>query len=60
MVPVSHDDLVDIKGNQEEWCNEEGINAYLTIHRQQEGWDGHVGFVPTYLNELNRSRQNRS
>ena len=24
------------------------VNVYLTIDREQEGWDGHVGFVPTY------------
>ena len=27
-------------------------NVYLTIDRPQEGWDGHVGFVPAYLKEL--------
>ena len=30
----------------------EGVNVYLTIDREQEGWDGHVGFVPAYLKEL--------
>ncbi len=30
----------------------EGVNVYLTIDREQEGWDGHVGFVPTYLKEI--------
>ena len=25
---------------------------YLTIDRPQEGWDGHVGFVPAYVKEL--------
>ena len=30
----------------------EGVNVYLTIDREQEGWDGHVGFVPAYLEEL--------
>ena len=29
-----------------------GVNVYLTIDREQEGWDGHVGFVPSYLKEL--------
>ena len=24
----------------------------LTIDREQEGWDGHVGFVPNYVKEL--------
>ena len=27
-------------------------SGYLTIDRPQEGWDGHVGFVPAYLKEL--------
>ena len=31
---------------------EPGNNVYLTIDREQEGWDGHVGFVPTYLKEI--------
>ena len=33
-------------------CKEAGINVYLTIDRPQEGWDGHVGFVPNYVTEL--------
>ena len=28
---------------------------HLTIDREQEGWDGHVGFVPAYLKELELS-----
>ena len=39
----SKDDLVQLKEIQ---------NVYLTIDREQEGWDGHVGFVPAYLKEL--------
>ncbi len=49
----SMDDLVDIKEMQEEWVNDPGVDVYLTIDREQEGWDGHVGFVPSYLKELN-------
>lgn len=49
----SMDDLVDIKEMQEEWVNDEGVDVYLTIDREQEGWNGHVGFVPSYLKELN-------
>ena len=30
----------------------QGVNVYLTIDREQEGWDGHVGFVPSYLKEI--------
>ena len=48
----SKDDLVDYKEIIDEWCNEEGINVHLTIDREQEGWDGHVGFVPSYLKEI--------
>ena len=32
--------------------NAKDVNVYLTIDREQEGWDGHVGFVPTYLKEI--------
>ena len=32
--------------------NTEGINVHLTIDREQEGWNGNVGFVPSYLKEL--------
>ena len=49
----SADDLVDYKEIIDEWCNEEGINVHLTIDREQEGWNGHVGFVPNYVKELN-------
>ena len=48
----SMDDLVDYKEILDEWCKEDGINVYLTIDREQEGWNGHVGFVPNYVKEL--------
>lgn len=48
----SMDDLVDYKEIINEWCKEDGIDVHLTIDREQEGWDGHVGFVPTYVEEL--------
>jgi len=48
----SKDDLVDYKEIIDEWCKDEGINVHLTIDREQEGWDGHVGFVPNYVKEL--------
>ena len=48
----SKDDLVDYKEIMEEWCNTEGVDVQLTIAREQEGWDGHVGFVPNYVKEL--------
>ena len=49
----SADDLVQRKEIEEVWMNIPGVNVHLTIDRPQEGWDGNVGFVPTYLKELN-------
>lgn len=48
----SKDDLVDYQEIIDEWMQEEGINVHLTIDNPQEGWDGHVGFVPNYVKEL--------
>ena len=48
----SMDDLVDINEIKTEWMNEPNTEVYLTIDRPQEGWDGHVGFVPAYVKEL--------
>lgn len=48
----SREDLVDFQEILEQWCAEEGISVHLTIDRAQEGWDGHVGFVPNYVREL--------
>ncbi|MBR3862439.1 MAG: FAD/NAD(P)-binding protein [Clostridia bacterium] len=49
----SKDDLVYYKEIVEEWCTTEGFNVHLTIDNPQEGWDGHVGFVPNFVKELN-------
>ncbi len=49
----SKDDLVDFKEIEEEWKKEPNFNVYLTIDRPQDGWDGHVGFVPAYVKECN-------
>ena len=48
----SKDDLVDIDEIRTEWEKEPNFEVYLTIDRPQEGWDGHVGFVPAYVKEL--------
>lgn len=48
----SKDDLVDYPEITNEWCKEPGLQVHLTIDREQEGWDGHVGFVPNYVKEL--------
>ena len=52
----SKDDLVDIEEIKTEWMNEPNTEVYLTIDREQEGWDGHVGFVPAYVKELGLNR----
>ena len=48
----SKDDLVDYQEIIDEWCGDENVFVHLTIDREQEGWDGHVGFVPNYVKEL--------
>lgn len=49
----SMDDLVDYREIIEEWATSEGVEVNLTIDNPQEGWDGHVGFVPNFVKELN-------
>jgi len=49
----SKDDLVDYKEIIDEWMADDGIEVNLTIDRDQEGWDGHVGFIPAFVKELN-------
>ncbi len=48
-------DLVDYREMIEEWSNVPGVNVHITIDIEEEGWDGHVGFVPNYVKELNFS-----
>ncbi len=49
----SKDDLLDLPEIQESWMDpKNNFNVHLTIDREQDGWDGHVGFVPTYVKEL--------
>ena len=48
----SMDDLVDIDEIKTQWMGAKDVDVYLTIDRPQEGWDGHVGFVPAYVKEL--------
>ena len=52
----SKEDLLDYKEIVEEWANDNGVNVYLTIDNPQKEWDGHVGFVPNYVKELNFDR----
>ncbi len=49
----SKGDLLDLDEIQNSWTlPENNVNVHLTIDRAQEGWDGHVAFVPTYVKEL--------
>ena len=49
----SKDDLLDLPEILSSWMAPESrMNVYLTIDQPQEGWDGHVGFVPNYVKEL--------
>ena len=45
-------DLLDYKEIIEECTNDTNVDVHLTIDMEQEGWDGHVGFVPNYVKEL--------
>ena len=49
----SKDDLLDLAEIQSSWMDPASkMNVHLTIDRPQDGWDGHVAFVPTYVKEL--------
>ena len=48
----SKDDLLDFEEIINEWTKDIGVDVHLTIDNPQEGWDGHVGFVPNYVKEL--------
>lgn len=50
----SKDDLAFYNEIISEWMSpeEKDVHVHLTIDREQDGWDGHVGFVPNYVKEL--------
>ena len=54
----SKDDLVNYDEIVGEWMHTPDFNVHLTIDREQEGWDGHVGFVPNYVKELDFKPEN--
>ncbi|MDL2289252.1 FAD/NAD(P)-binding protein [Clostridia bacterium OttesenSCG-928-F22] len=45
-------DLVDYEEMQQEWKSAKDVDVHITIDREEEAWDGHVGFVPAYVKEL--------
>ncbi|NLW12602.1 MAG: hydrogenase [Clostridiaceae bacterium] len=51
----SSSDLVHIEELKTVWPELKDTNVHLTIDRPEEGWDGHVGFVPSYVKELDFS-----
>ena len=48
----SKEDLVHYQEIINEWMTDASINVHLTIDREQENWDGHVGFVPNFVKEV--------
>ena len=46
-------DLVDYREILEEWESDPSVEVNLTIDNPQPEWDGHVGFIPNYVKELN-------
>ncbi len=45
-------DLIDMDEIKNSWTGAKDVDVYLTIDRAEQGWDGHVGFVPDYVKEL--------
>ncbi len=48
----SKEDLLDYDEIINEWVTDKGIKVHLTIDNAQDDWDGHVGFVPSFVKEL--------
>ncbi|MBQ7132119.1 MAG: FAD/NAD(P)-binding protein [Oscillospiraceae bacterium] len=48
----SKQDLVKLQEIETVWKNAKDVDVHLTIDNPQDDWDGHVGFVPSYLEEL--------
>jgi len=45
-------DLVFQKDIFENWPSMPNTDVHLTVDRQENGWEGHVGFVPSYVKEI--------
>jgi len=48
----SADDLVFRNEIETDWKEQSNTNIYLTTDRPQENWNGNVGFVPAYLEQI--------
>ena len=51
----SYDDLVFKDLLMEDWPKQKNTKVHLTIDGPDPRWEGHVGFVPSYLEEVNPS-----
>lgn len=45
-------DLVFQKDIFENWPSRPNTDVHLTVDRETEGWEGHVGFVPSFVKEI--------
>lgn len=45
-------DLVYLDEIRNEWDGKNDVRMHLTIDRAEDGWNGNVAFVPTFLKEL--------
>jgi len=45
-------DLVFQKDIFENWPSKPNTKVHLTVDREEDGWEGHVGFVPSYVKEI--------
>lgn len=41
------------------WPKQPNTEVFVTIDREEPGWDGKVGFVPSYLREINPAPENK-
>ncbi len=55
----SPEDLIQKEEINKRWPAAPDTTVYLTVDARFEGWEGHVGFVPSYVSELAFSPQNR-
>lgn len=54
----SYDDLVFKEDLFENWPKQPNTNVHVTVDRATEGYEGHVGFVPAFVEELNFKPEN--
>jgi NAD(P)H-flavin reductase len=55
----SYDDLCFKSDLFERWPKIPNTKVYTTLDREEEGWKGHVGFVPPYVEEVSPAPENK-